>query len=90
MVIRAITKEFNPKRGVAVIAWARDFLDATVPLAEGSHADATGYVIADGGLRVSLSDGSETGLASPEDLSGYNGDADAPDSYLVCSQWPAF
>ncbi len=78
----AITKEFNPKRGVAVIAWARDFLDATVPLAEGSHADATGYVIADGGLRVSLSDGSETGLASPEDLSGYNGDADAPTAIL--------
>ena len=78
----AITKEFNPKRGVAVIAWARDFLDATVPLAEGSHADATGYVIADGGLLVSLSDGSETGLASPEDLSGYNGDADAPTAIL--------
>lgn len=78
----AITKEFNPKRGAAVIAWARNFLDATVPLAEGSHVDATGYVIADGGLRVSLSSGAETGLASPEDLAGYNGDADAPTSIL--------
>lgn len=77
-----ITKEFNAKRGAAVIAWARDFLDRTVPLAEGSHADATAYVIADGGLRVSLADGIQTCLASPEDLSGYNGDAAAPSNIL--------
>lgn len=77
-----ITKEFNAKRGAAVIAWARDFLDRTVPLAEGSHADATTYVIADGGLRVTLANGTETGLASPEDLAGYNGDASAPSAIL--------
>ena len=77
-----ITKEFNAKRAAAVIAWARNFLDATVPLVEGSHADATGYVIADGGLRVSLSNGTETSLASPEDLAGYNGDASAPTTIL--------
>ncbi len=77
-----ITKEFNAKRGAAVIAWARDFLDRTVPLAEGSHADATAYVIADGGLRVTLSNGVETGLASPEDLAGFNGDANAPSNIL--------
>lgn len=77
-----ITKEFNAKRGAAAIAWARKFLDQTVPLADGSHADATGYVIADGGLRVSLSNGTETGLASPEDLAGYNGDTGAPTSIL--------
>lgn len=77
-----ITKEFNAKRGAAAIAWARKFLDQTVPLADGSHVDATGYVIADGGLRVSLSNGTETGLASPEDLAGYNGDAGAPTAIL--------
>lgn len=77
-----ITKEFNAKRAAAVIAWARNFLDETVPLADGSHKDATGYVIADGGLRVSLSSGAETGLASPEDLAGYNGDTGAPTSIL--------
>jgi len=77
-----ITKEFNAKRGAAVIAWARDFLDRTVPLAEGSHADASAYIIADGGLRVTLANGTETGLASPEDLAGYNGDAHAPSGIL--------
>lgn len=79
---KEITKDFNVKRGAAVIAWARDFLDATVPLALGSHVEATGYKITDGGLKVSLKDGSETGLNSPEDLAGYNGETDNPSSLL--------
>lgn len=79
---KEITKEFNAKRGAAVIAWARDFLDKTVPLASGSHADATGYAIVDGGLKVGLKDGSETALESPEDVAGYNGEAASPSSVL--------
>ena len=39
------TAAFNPKRGAAVIARARAFLDDTAPLADGSHADATRYSI---------------------------------------------
>ena len=77
-----ITKDFNPKRGAKVIAWARDFLDKSAPLASGSHADSAGYRIADGSLVVTMADGSETGLEVPEDLAGYNGDASNPDSVL--------
>lgn len=77
-----ITKDFNPKRGAKVIAWARDFLDKSAPLASGSHADSAGYRIVDGSLVVTMADGSETGLEVPEDLAGYNGDASNPDSVL--------
>ncbi|MEX0693244.1 MAG: malate synthase G [Rhodospirillales bacterium] len=77
-----ITRQFNPKRGARVIAWARDFLDRHAPLASGSHADSTGYRIVDESLVVSLQDGSETALAVPEDLAGYTGDKASPDTVL--------
>ena len=77
-----ITRDFNPKRGAKVIAWARDFLDRNAPLASGSHADSAGYRIDDGSLVVTLKDGSETGLDVPEDLAGYTGTAAQPASVL--------
>ena len=77
-----ITKEFNPKRGARVIAWARDFLDKNAPLASGSHVDAAGYSIVDGSLVVAMTDGSDVGLAVPEDLAGYTGDAADPKTVL--------
>ncbi len=77
-----VTKDFNPKRGAKVIAWARDFLDKNAPLASGSHADSAGYKIVDGSLVVAMKDGSETGLDVPEDLAGYTGDAADPKSVL--------
>ncbi|MGJ3261035.1 MAG: malate synthase G [Rhodospirillales bacterium] len=76
------TKEFNPKRGAKVIAWARDFLDKNAPLAGGSHAESAGYKIVDGSLVVAMTDGAETGLQVPEDLAGYTGDAADPETIL--------
>jgi malate synthase len=72
---------YNPVRGARVIAFVRDFLDETVPLAEGSHRDATGYAIEDARLVVTRKDG-VTGLASPHKLAGYQGDAAAPRAIL--------
>src|SRR5690606_6420698 len=62
---------YNPVRGEKVIAYARRFLDDTIPLQSGTHADATRYTITDGQLQVALKDGSQSGLADPATLLGY-------------------
>jgi malate synthase len=74
---------YNPVRGDKVIAWARAHLDEVAPLAEGSHADASTYTIADGKLVVALSEGTTTGLAKPEQLAGYAGEAAKPGGVLL-------
>ena len=73
---------YSSDRGARVIAWARNFLDETVPLASGSHADATAYRVADGELVVEL--GAETtGLAQPALFDGYSGAPEAPTNILL-------
>ena len=74
---------YNPLRGAKVIAFARKLLDEAAPLTLGSHADATGYAIADGQLSVTLADGSQSTLAQPEKYLGYQGDVSAPVAILL-------
>jgi len=69
---------YNPRRGAAVIARARAFLDEHFPLVSGSHADAPSYVIADGALLVG-----DVGLAAPAQLVGWRGEPEAPDGVLL-------
>ena len=73
---------YNPVRGAKTIAFARNFMDESIPLASGSHKDSAGYSIQDGKLVVILRDGSETTLAQPEKLIGFTGDAAAPQGIL--------
>ena len=73
---------YNPIRGAKVIAHARAFLDAHFPLTAGSHADATGYAVVDGALRVALGDETTT-LTDPTQFVGHQGDADDPTSILL-------
>ena len=75
-------KGYNPVRGDAVIAFARDVLDSSIPLAAGSHKDVVAYQVKAGRLNAKLNNGSESGLAAPELFAGYNGSADAPTSLL--------
>ena len=75
-------KGYNPVRGAKVIAFARNFLDQSAPLAAGSHHDSTGYAVVDGVLQVTLKDGSSIGLKNPAQFAGYQGDAAAPKSLL--------
>jgi malate synthase len=76
-------ESYNPVRGAKVVAFGRAFLDQSAPLAQGSHSDATAYVVAEGKLSVSLKDGSVTGLADAGKFTGYQGTATAPSSILL-------
>lgn len=74
---------YNPVRGEAVVARARGFLDDHLPLATGSHTDATSYAVADGTLAVTLADGTVTGLADPSSYVGHRGDPGAPEAVVL-------
>ncbi len=76
------TTEFNPRRGEAVIAWGRAFLDDAVPLAEGSHADVTSYKIEGQQVVVGLGEAT-TVLRNPRQFAGFTGDATAPKVILL-------
>ncbi|PJO21371.1 malate synthase G, partial [Burkholderia glumae] len=73
---------YNPKRGARVVAFARRVLDEAVPLAQGSHADATRYAVEGGKLVVTLANGS-TQLKDPTQFIGHQGDAAAPSAVLL-------
>ena len=73
---------YNPRRGDAVIARARAVLDDHVPLASGSHADATAYRVEDAALAVEV-DGSSVALADPAAFVGYLGSPEQPEAVLL-------
>ncbi len=73
---------YNPTRGAEVIARGRALLDEYVPLAGGSHADATAYAVDDDGLAVEVK-GSTLRLAEPAQLVGFRGTAQAPEAVVL-------
>ncbi len=74
---------YNPVRGAKVVAFARNFLDQSSPLAKGSHTDATSYSVSDGKLIVTLKDGNQSELKDAAQFIGYQGQASAPSSILL-------
>jgi len=74
---------YNPVRGARVIAYARTVLDQAAPLAGGSHADSTAYVIENGSLKISLNDGSHVALKNPAQFVGYKGSTEKPTAILI-------
>lgn len=74
---------YNPVRGNKVIAYGREFLDQSAPLAEGSHKDAEKYAIKDGKLAISLAGGKTTGLKEEEKFAGYQGNPEEPAAVLL-------
>ena len=78
---------YNPARGELVIERAGKELDAVVPLAGASHADATAYeILADGegghALRVATGEGATT-LADPTQFAGFTGDVPGEPSAVL-------
>jgi malate synthase len=66
---------YDAARGAQVIAHAKQFLDQSVPLASGSHADVGGYKVLDGALQPELRD--------PSAFVGYRGDPAKPYAVLL-------
>ncbi|WP_367105346.1 malate synthase G [uncultured Psychrobacter sp.] len=76
------TGGYNPTRGAAVVAYAKEFLDDNFALASGSYTDATGFKVVDGKLEIMQGDNS-TQLQNPEKFVGYVGDAQSPSGVLL-------
>jgi malate synthase len=68
-------KGYNPVRGAKVVAWAKSFLDRSLPLAGGSWTDVTGFDFENGALFVETSNG-RTGLSSPDQYVGFKREND--------------
>ena len=74
---------YNPVRGAKVIAYGRQFLDASAPLDSASHSDATAYAIDQGTLQVTLADGRQVVLQNRAQLRGYQGEPSTPTAILL-------
>ena len=68
---------YNKVRGDKVIAYARDFLDGAVPLADGSWSDIETLAVEAGALSPALAD--------PGQFVGYLGTPDAPTAVLLAN-----
>lgn len=77
-----VTREYNPTRGAAVVAYAKQFLDDNFALASGSYNDATGFKVVDGTLEIVQGD-SSTQLQDPAKFAGFVGSADSPTGILL-------
>ena len=74
---------YNPVRGKAVVARAREFLDAAAPLVHASHADVVAYAVRGGRLEVTLGSGAHSVLMDPSRLAGTQGDPAWPSAVLL-------
>jgi len=76
-------RSYKPIRGARVIAFVRDFLDKTLPLATGSYRDAVAFRVTAGELTVVLSGARSAGLRDPGQFAGFRGLPEAPTAILL-------
>ena len=70
---------YNPVRGDKVIDFAKNFLDETVPLEQGSFKDVLGFEFVDGNIQALLPDLGKVNLKNPSQYIGYKDNGN--DSY---------
>lgn len=73
---------YNPTRGNAVIQYAKNFLDDTIPLKNGAHQNVKAYNIEQGKLVVQLEDNQKTTLEKPAQFKGFKGSQESPTALL--------
>ena len=73
---------YNPIRGQKVQTFARDFLDDSLPLDQGSHHDAVKYKIDNQQLIIELNAGSLVNLKNTTQFVGFNGSVENPSTVL--------
>ena len=79
----AAGRSYNPRRGAKVIEFARNFLDKTVPLERGSHADVKQYTVENHQLVANFADGTKSGLANSDYFLGHRGNAAEPEALVL-------
>ena len=70
---------YNPVRGDKVIDFAKNFLDETIPLKQGSYKDILGFEFVDGNIQALLPDIGKVSLQNPAQYIGYKDNGN--DSY---------
>jgi malate synthase len=70
---------YNPVRGDKVIEFAKNFLDETIPLDQGSFKDILGFKFVDGNIQALLPDIGTVSLKNPSQYIGYKDNGN--DSY---------
>ncbi|MFT6901877.1 MAG: malate synthase [Colwellia sp.] len=73
---------YNPARGQKVIEFARQFLDQSISLTQGSHTQANQYRISGAQLSIQLENGDIAELEKPDAFKGYQGDPKNPTALL--------
>ncbi len=75
-------KDFNEERAQKVITYVRNFLDETVPIANGSWNEISGIKIKDKDLVFNTSN-KEKNLKNKNQFIGFNGEKNKPSSILI-------
>ena len=74
---------YNPVRGDQVIKFAKNFLDKSASLSDGSYSEVTGFKVDNGKLVVNMSDQSTSYLSDESQFIGYKGESENPSSILL-------
>ena len=67
---------YNPVRGDKVIHFAKNFLDETIPLEQGSFQDVLGFEFVDGSIQALLPEVGKVSLKNPTQYIGYKDNGD--------------